>query len=76
MASDFPVVYVRRPRQLSLSKLAQLPEAEWREILDAEDQIARDWLGSEEYHARRQGEKRIERIEVLRAELNRGHHES
>ena len=59
MASDFPVVYVRRPRQLRLSKLAQLPVAEWREILDAEEQIARDWLASEEWSARRQGEKSI-----------------
>ena len=77
MPSDFPVVYVRRPRLLRLSKLAQLPEAEWREILDAKELIARDWLNSEEWSVRRQGEKRIERIATLRTELNRGnHHES
>ena len=46
MASEFPVVYARRSRQLRLSKLAQLPEAEWREILDTDQRTARERLAN------------------------------
>ena len=37
MTTDFPAVCARTSRQLHLSKLARLPEADWREILDAEE---------------------------------------
>ena len=44
MTTDFPAVCARTSRQLHLSKLAHLPESEWRKILDTEERSARDRL--------------------------------